>query len=217
MIKIMREKVLFFTMSLIVIACGNPKEQSEQVDSLKIHQPDSNALRLNNKAARLIGDAGHSYDSLKGLLYDSAIVYLNQAIEIDSLYLLAYTNKAQALQRKGSLEQALEVLHKMETIKPNLAEAIMGQGLILEKMGNMELANKKYRQALEAYEKRVKDDPKNIRAQSDIAFLYVFLEDKNKAIDEIHNLVLENPTNDELKAIEGLIENFDRKKFIEEY
>jgi hypothetical protein len=52
----------------------NPKEQSEEIDSFKIHQPDSNALRLNNKAARLIGDAGHSYDSLKGLLYDSAIM-----------------------------------------------------------------------------------------------------------------------------------------------
>ena len=213
----MRVEVIFFTLFLILMACGNPKEQSEQIDSLKIHQPDSNALRLNNKAARLIGDAGHSYDSLKGLLYDSAIAYLNQAIEIDSLYLLAYTNKAQALQRKGSLSQALEVLYKMEIIKPDLAEAIMGQGLILEKMGNTELANKKYSQALEAYAKRLENNPDNTRVQSDIAFLYIFLEDKDKAIDEIQNLILEHPDNEELKVIEGLIKNFERKKFIEEY
>lgn len=213
----MRVEVIFFTLFLILMACGNPKEQAEQIDSLKIHQPDSNALRLNNKAARLIGDAGHSYDSLKGLLYDSAIAYLNQAIEIDSLYLLAYTNKAQALQRKGSLSQALEVLYKMEIIKPDLAEAIMGQGLILEKMGNTELANKKYSQALEAYAKRLENNPDNTRVQSDIAFLYIFLEDKDKAIDEIQNLILEHPDNEELKVIEGLIKNFERKKFIEEY
>jgi hypothetical protein len=45
----------------------------------------------------------------------------------------------------------------------------------------------------------------------------VFLEGKNKALDEIQNLILENPEDQELKAMEAYIKDFDRKKFIEEY
>lgn len=206
-----------FLIALLVASCIERDKKSDHVESIFAYKPDSIALKLNNRAVLLIGDAAHTYDTLKSVLYDSAITYLNQAIEIDSSYLLAYTNKAQALQRKGSLEEAVEVLSKAEMIKPDFAEVLMGQGFLLEKMGKVELADKKYGQALKAYEKRLDDETRKIKAQSDIAFLYVFLEDKNKAIDEIQNLVLENPDNDELKAMEGFIKGFDRKKFIEEY
>lgn len=213
----MIKRTLIFAASLVLFTCGNQKEKVNSIDSLKVHQPDSNALRLNNKAARLIGDAPHTYDSLKSSMYDSAIIYLDQAIEIDSLYVLAYINKTQALRGKGSLEQSLEVLFKVQILRPDLAEAIMAQGFILEKMGKLELANDKYGQALEAYEKRLASNPDDPRVQSDIAFLYIFLEDKNKAIDEIQNLTLEHPGNVELKETEKLIKNFDRNKFIEEH
>ena len=212
----MRKYILFFIV-LVIASCNDREKRSSQSESSISYKPDSVALELNNKAVKLMGDAPHTYDSLSGMLYDSAIVYLNQAIEIDSLYLLAYTNKAQALQRKGSLEEALQVLKQVETIKPDFAEVVTAQGFILEKMGRMELAEQKYGQALKAYEERLKKDPKNDKVQSDIAFLYIFLEDKNTALDEIRNSILENPESEQLKMMERVIKDFDRKKFIEEY
>jgi tetratricopeptide (TPR) repeat protein len=199
---------------LIVASCG---ERERKVYQESGHEPDSNAVRLNNKAVRFISNAMHGYDSLSNALYDSAMIYLNRALEIDSLYLTAYSNKAQVLRRKGELEQSLEVLSKVQNIKPDFAEVITEQGFILEKMGRMELADQKYRQALKAYEKRLENDPENDKVKSDIAFLYIFLEDKNSAIDEIQSLVLENPESEQLKMMEGVIKNFDRKKFIEQY
>lgn len=210
-------KQALFLIVLIIASCSDREKKSHQDASVIGYKPDSTALKLSNEASRLIGDAGYTYDSLKTQLYDSAIIYLNQAIEIDSLYLLAYVNKAQALQRKGSLEEALQVLNDVEAIKPSFAEVIMGQAFILEKMGKMELADQKYRQALEAFKKRLEDDPESDKVQSDIAFLYIFLEDKNAALDEIRDLILKNPESEQLKMMEGLIKNFDRKKFIEQY
>lgn len=206
-----------FLIVLLVAACAESEKKSDHGESIITYKPDSTALKLNNRAVQLIGDAAHTYDTLKDVLYDSAITYLNQAIEIDSLYLLAYTNKAQALQRKGSLEEALEVLNQVEIIKPDFAEVLMGQGFLLEKMGKMELAEQKYRQAFEAYNKRLENDPENDKVQSNIAFVYIFLEDKDKAIGEIQSLILENPESEQLKMMEGLIKDFDRKKFIEQY
>jgi tetratricopeptide (TPR) repeat protein len=212
----MRKYALFFII-LIIASCNDHEKKSDQSESNISNSPDSLAIELNNKAVKLMGDAAHTYDSLSGILYDSAIVYLEQAIAIDSLYLLAYTNKAQALRRKGFLEESLQVLEQAENIKPDFAEVISAQGFLLEKMGKIELANLKYDQAHKAYEERLEKNPKNDKVKSEIAFLYIFLKSKNLALDEIRNLILENPDSEQLKNMERIINNFDRKKFIEEY
>jgi tetratricopeptide (TPR) repeat protein len=214
----MKDNLLILVVMLFIItSCTKHEKRPQQEENILTYKADSNAVALNNKAINLMSQAWPGNDSLSNIIYDSALRYLDQAIKIDSLYILAYTNKAQALQRKGSFEEALEVLNKVEIIKPGFAEVVMGQGFILEKMGEIKLAQQKYWQALKLYEKRLESDPGNDKAQSDIAFLYLFLEDKNKAIDEIQNLILENPESKQLKMMEGVIKNFDRKKFIEEY
>lgn len=73
-------------------------------------------------------DTAHDYDSLSIKLYDSALVYLDKAIEYDSLHFFSYTNKAQVLRNKGDLRRALEVLKNEETIKQDFAEIITAQG-----------------------------------------------------------------------------------------
>ncbi len=212
------DKRILFLIILVISSCSDAEKKSKQVDSANKHQPDSNAVRLNNKAISFIGKvSSFNGDSLNNLLYDSALIYYNQAIELDSLYLMAYTNKARVLQRRGLLEPALEILYKVQTIRPNFAEVIMGQGFLYEKMGSLELADKKYREALEAFENRLEDDPENDKAQSDIAFLYIFLENENIAIDEIQSFIRKNPESEQLKMTEGIINNFDREKFIKEY
>ncbi len=198
-----------------IISCGNHEKQTlRDVDK---YLPDSSAVKLNNKAVKLIGKISSLEDSLNFILFDSAIIYLDQAIRIDSLYLMAYTNKSQLFRKMGLLEKSLEVLNTVQKIKPGFAEVIVGQGFLLEKLGKGDLAFEKYKQALEAYRIRLRDDPTNIKIQSDIAFIYIFLEDQNRGIDEIQNLILEYPDNQELKAMEVFIKGFDREKFIEEY
>ncbi|PZV77588.1 hypothetical protein CLV31_12056 [Algoriphagus aquaeductus] len=212
----MNNKALF-SIVLIIFSCCSQENRLNQSEINSINIADSIAIELNNKAISLMSDASHGYDSLSSILYDSALVYLDQAIEIDSLYLLAYTNKSQVLRRKGELEGALEVLKKVETKKQDFAEVITAQGFILEKMGKLELAKLKYKEALEVYEKRLEMNPKNDKVQSDIAFLYIFFEDKSSALDKILQLIIENPTSEQLKIMESVIKDFDKEKFIEEF
>ncbi|HEY9044500.1 MAG TPA: hypothetical protein VIN08_01330 [Ohtaekwangia sp.] len=210
-------KRAFILSVFILIACGDRDKTSNQTTRIEAYKPNSVALKLNNKASGLIGDAGHTYDSLKNQLYDSAIIYLDKAIEIDSLYVLAYINKAQALQRKGSFEKAIGVLSRVQRIKPDFPEILISQGFLLEKIGKIVSAEQQYNKALKAYEERLKSNPKDEKTKSDIAFLYVFLKDKNAALDEIRNYLLENPESAQLKTTERYINALDRKTFINEY
>ena len=68
-------------------------------------------------------------------------------------------------------------------------------------MGKKKLAEQKYRQAFEVYDRWLENDPENDKVQSDIAFVYIFLEDKDKAIGEIQSLILENPESEQLKMM----------------
>ena len=213
----MRERILILLVVLATVSCKERESRSPSDKSSVTYQPDSNAVRLNNSAVDLIGQVSLYNDSLNGVLYDSALAYLDKAIGIDSLYWNAYSNKVQVLLRQGQFGKSLEVLDELQSIKSDFAEAIMAQGFILEKMGRNEGAIDKYKQALDVYKKRLKNDPGNLWAQSDIAFLYLFLEDKNRAIDEIQNLILENPNDKRLKTMERVIKDFNREKFIAEY
>ena len=101
-------KRILFLIVLVIASCSDGEREAKQIDSANKHRPDLNAVKLNNKAISFIGKvSAFNGDSLNNLLYDSALIYYNQAIELDSLYLMAYTNKARVLQRRGLLEPAL--------------------------------------------------------------------------------------------------------------
>lgn len=200
---------------MVFFACGDQDTESYQKKSE--HQPDSIAVNLNNKAVGFMSDAAHTYDSLRGYLYDSALFYLNKSLEVDSLYLTAYSNKSQVLRSKGQLGQSLEILKKIESIKPGFAEVIMEQGFTLEKMGKTKSAINKYNQALEAYKIRLEETSDPVKVKMDMAFVYIFLEGKNKGLDELQYLILEYPDNERLKAMEGYFEGFNREEFIKSY
>lgn len=198
---------------LLFFGCSLKKELEQKIE----HKPDSIAVAFNSKAVNYLSKVIDVDDSLWNSYYDSSLVYLCKAIELDSLYLNAYTNKAQVLVKIGLLTEALETLSKAEKIRPNFAEVIMGQGFIFEKMGDLKEAQKKYKEALQAYSSRLEIDSLKDNTKMDIAFLYIFLEDKRRAIDEIHDLILSDPKNKMYYEFEDMIEGFDREKFIKEY
>jgi len=73
----MKNRFLFILVFLIVASCGKREKKSHQRE---IHQPDSNAVKLNNKAVEFIGDAIHGNDSLSDIMYDSALNKISNLI-----------------------------------------------------------------------------------------------------------------------------------------
>ena len=118
-----------------VLSCTKTPELS--------HTPDSVSLSINNRAVVYVGKAIHGPDSLKVMYYDSAIELLDIAILRDSLYVDAYSQKANVLKRKGLLDESFAVLDQALAVNPNFAMLLMMQGFILEKKGEMNLANSK--------------------------------------------------------------------------
>ncbi len=210
----MKHRIAILLLSALTCGCDQ-ENNTEEVDD--VYQPNPEALELNNKAVNFIGNAAHSYDSIKGSFYDSALIYLNEALQVDSLYITAYTNKAQVLRNKGQLKESIDVLEKVESIKPGFVEVIMGQGLVYEKMGNMSQAHKKYNEALEAYKARLEDNPDPVKVKLDIAFLYIFLEDKHRGMNELEFLKDEYPDDQQIIAMEGYLKGFNKEEFIKTY
>lgn len=185
------------------------------IRTAKKHEPDTAAVQYNIKGSNYLGLDYQTGDSLVDMkYYDSAMKFFDLAIQIDSLYLNAYINKVRVLIKKGRHTEALLTLNKVERIRPDFVEVIVGIGLVHLKMGDQDLAYKRFERALSIYKKRLDFDSLKFGAQIDIAFTYALLGDKRKAINEIHELILVNPDSEILKETEKAIEGFDRDDFI---
>ena len=153
---------------------------------------NSRAIKLNNRAIDLYSYVGGEPVSKRdSLLLDSALVLLNKAIKIDTQYYLAYANKAMILSKFKKYPEAIEVLSYIVRIRPNYAEGFANQGFLYEKTGNYEKAVAKYHEAIEAYLRRLNEPYKiidRVNIQADIAFMLLFLDGKDKALQLIPKL-----------------------------
>ena len=151
------------------------------------------------------------------LLLDSALSLLNEAIKIDSTYYLAYANKANILSKLKKYEEAIETLDKAVKLRKNYAEGISMQGFLYEKMGMQEKANLKYKKAIKAYMARLNSDFKTedrVNVQIDIAFMLLFTEDKQTALQVIDTIISHNPENEMATFMKENIKIFNREEFI---
>jgi Flp pilus assembly protein TadD len=180
-------------------------------------QGDSLALALNNEAVRLYSKALYAEDSQKMILFDSAMYFLKSGIKRNRAFIPLYANQAKIQVRLGLLEEAIKTLDTAIAIKPDFAEAFMGQGFIYEKMEHLDSAQSKYDKVVKIYLARLDAEEDNVGLQSNLAFAYFFAEDRSRAIDEIQNFILASPDDEMLKLTEKNIQNIDRKAFIEEY
>ena len=73
-----------------------------------------------------------------------------------------------------------------------------------------------YNFALNAYQKRISEEPENINHQINLAFLLLFIEGKTEALYEIDDII--EKTNDEqARDFKAVIKSFDRDQFIQNY
>lgn len=175
----------------------------------KFTQYDKEAIQLNNRAMDILVNNHNNRDSLK-----VAIALLERAIKIDSTYTLAYNNKVSILCKIGDFDSAIKTLDMVLLVNENLFEAKTLKGWIFEKTGNITKAQEMYNMVLNDYNQRLANDTANISLKLGRAVIYLFTEGRDRGMSEFNSLAKAHPENLEIKGMEELFVDFDRKEFI---
>lgn len=219
-------RVIFKTNNIILIAfailsCGESRI-SDQENSIeyRLNAPDSlsrqQAVAYNDSAVNLIMEVVPFEDSKNNVLYNRALCFLDLAIDADSLYQLAYSNKVDVLRKLGRHKDAIKLLERLTEIFDEYAEAYASRGFLYEKIGKIDSASMMYSMALELYNKRIIEEPENINNRINLAFILLFTNSKKDALFEIQE-VIEGTNSQEAADFKLVIESFDRSEFISEY
>jgi len=139
---------LLIIILLILISC-------KKNDSLAEY--NTKAIKLNSEAVQLVAEEQ----------YDSAFSLLNKAIEFDSTYYLAYSNKVTIYLLRNDYKNAFKQIKKILEIKKDFAEGWLLAGLIIEMIENKESAIKYYQKAINIYTKQIDNPGKPEQVPSD--------------------------------------------------
>ena len=131
----MRLSIFFLLITLS--ACGQRPETHK-------HLIDPKAGKLNDSALSIME---HSQD------YNKAIALLNQAIDIDSNFYLAYWNKTNFQLELNQFDSALATAKNLDRIKPESPEYFFFTGIIYYKMGDTIFSQKYFQELENCYEK----------------------------------------------------------------
>jgi hypothetical protein len=171
------------------------------------HDPDKKAILLNNQASEL-----YRNDKI-----DSAIILLNKAIEVDSLYGLAHFNICNFLSELQKYNEALTYAKHYFIIDFNNGAMVLG--MTLEKMNLIDSAKYFYKKLLNNYEK-LRIDSLDYMSKVNIAFITTIAGDKAKGLIIINNVLAENKSLPELKlefvkSFRNEIESYQEGGFLE--
>ena len=177
------------------------------------NQYNRKAIKLNDDAMSSITYSLPPLTSKDTSLLQKAIVLFDKAISIDSLYELAYANKAMVLKHLGKYKEAIHVLSVITKLRPEYAEGFSMLGFTYEKIGNMDSANINYKSAIIAYTHRI-EQTNSVSDKVNRAFI-LSLIDKEKGLQEMDYLIEENPDDNTINFWkQQLFTGFDRQKFI---
>lgn len=143
--KRMKHIVLIIFCLFIVIGCNSE-------DEIESHVPSKEAVELNKQAMKIaMFEEGYNEK------VDSAIVLLQEAIKIDSLYQEAIRNLVRFAFQKNDIDLAIESCHDLQRISSTSPMYLEMEGAILEAKGQIKMAKKIYKQALSLYENELND------------------------------------------------------------
>ena len=161
------------------------------------------AIELNNKAA----------DYLQFQNYDSALFYLDKAIELDSSCYVAYSNKGAVYCTLKDYKKALIETKKVLVIKPDLAEAWVIAGMLSDKIGDTLNAPAFYKTSIEIFERRIADPNKTKQSESNSinrALSLILIGQEREGREEFRRLTELYPNNKML----GQLLNLSKKDCI---
>ncbi len=223
--------LLIIIVVAIVISCNTKQEKTSTTDSyyyspddtitdeLSFYTDEKNRdlLMLNDNAVKVLQNIDRIIDvKMKDSLLNKALDDIHEAIQKDSNFYNAYLNKAALLRHLGKYEESVAALQELLNRK-SYPEAIFVLGITYEKLGNLQLANEKYKEAFSEFNKRLKTPAATVRDESNQQFLLIFIEGKEKALKKINEEIKKNPGNTELLINKSIIEEFNRQEFIENF
>nr|WP_302830322.1 tetratricopeptide repeat protein [uncultured Bacteroides sp.] len=153
---------------------------------------DPAAIAKNNEAVRLYWHR----DSI-----EKAFRLLDEAIAIDSTYILAYGNKVSWLDKLGRQEEALEMVDKVQKYIPNDPLWYGQRGILLYKLNRPEEAHAEFLQALQLLEKKMKDVP-TVNDFFNYLFIKRTVDGKELSNKEIEDLIPTSFTEKERQDVE---------------
>jgi tetratricopeptide (TPR) repeat protein len=155
------------------------------------------AIELNNKAVEFI--------KIKKL--DSALIYLDKAIKIDTTYYLAYGNKCTVYCTLKDFKNALLVAEKEITVKPDLAEGWTFAGMLNDKLGDTINAVRCYKKSIELFDERISNPNKQkyLKANKiNRALSYILSGQQETGQNEIKKLMEIYPNDESLESFSKL-------------
>ena len=140
-----------------------------QIKSLDNKKIDERAIEFNNKATDCV---------IRGK-QDSALYFINRAIEIDSNYYLAYNQKVMILMGLKRNNEALATAKKISRFNKDTISMI--EGMVLESIGKLDKAKDIYKRLI--INKNYFN--KNYLLQIDYAILVTIVYGKDKGFEEL--------------------------------
>jgi len=110
--------------------------------------------------------------------YRGAILYYNQAIDINPGFVVAYLNRGYSYSRMGEFEKALADYSKAIELNPRYAIAYNNRGFVYRKMGE-------YDRAILDYTKAIEIDPRYASAYYNRGHIYHYKGAYEKAWEDI--------------------------------
>lgn len=123
--------------------------------------------------------------------YDSALIILDKAIEMDKSYYSAYRNKAQVYLRKKEYNKALEINEEILKMLPESDMDWTSQGLVYDQIFDSINAKRCYLKSIQILDKKISetnDIEKVLKYRLDRAFMYILTDDTSKGKAELKEL-----------------------------
>ncbi len=149
------------------------------------------ALQLNPKDAVILNRKGRALYKLE--LYPDALAAQDQALRLKPNYVNAMKDRGIALLGIGKHEEAMVAFSNAQTFDPLNPELWQNKALALQYINQPQEAMRLYQEAVEAYDKLVQDNPKNITAMLDKANVLSKLQQHQQALSSYEQALEVNP------------------------
>lgn len=192
-----------FTLSgflILLISCSQQKKHENKGSY------DPKAIELNNRAVKLM----NQYKN------DSAMFYLDEAIDLDETYYMPHSNKATIYISQANYKKALQESELAISKRPDLAEGWTMAGLLNEKLGDTIKAKQDYQKSIDLFEARINDPKKKdhiVANKLSKALSLILVGNEKEGKEELNKLKQENPDN-------FMIDQFlkiNRKEFVSKF
>jgi tetratricopeptide (TPR) repeat protein len=137
---------IFALIAFLVLGCDSEKKNEKYI-------PNPDAVKLYKEAWKI-----SIYEVEYNEKVDSAIVMMENAMKIDSLYIEPYLSIIGLATLKKDKKQAIKYCLKAQNVFIDFPEFIVIEGVIHESNNDIQRAKKLYKKALDIYENKLIDE-----------------------------------------------------------